>query len=86
MGTAEGRTALRDTVTRVWGAEPAGRLHLTLNAVIDESGPEPAVDSVMLMVAAGPSAAVLGSARVRQTVRNTREGWRITKRTIDTRG
>jgi hypothetical protein len=61
-------------------------LHLTLNAVIDESGAQLAVDSVMLMVGAGPSPSVLGSARVRQTVRHTPNGWRITARSIDTRG
>jgi uncharacterized protein (TIGR02246 family) len=86
MGTVEGQSALRETVARVWAAEPAGTLHLTLNAVIDESGAEPAVDSVMLMVGVGPAAAVLDSARVRQTVRRTPGGWRISARSIDTRG
>ena len=81
-GTAEGRNALRDAVARVWGAEPVGTLHVTLNAVLDESGAEPAVDSVMLMVGAGPSPVVLGSARVTQTVRHTPGGWRISKRAI----
>jgi hypothetical protein len=56
------------------------------DAVIDASGAQPAVDSVMLMVGAGPSPAVLGSARVRQTVRHTPGGWRISARSIDTRG
>jgi ketosteroid isomerase-like protein len=84
MGTVEGQSALRNTVAKVWAAEPAGTLHLTLNAVIDESGEEPVVDSVMLMVGAGPSPNVLGSARVRQTVRHTPGGWRISRRTIDT--
>jgi ketosteroid isomerase-like protein len=86
MGTVHGQSALRETVARVWAGEPAGTLHLTLNAVIDESGAEPAVDSIMLMVGVGPSPAVLGSARVRQTIRQTRDGWRISARTIDTRG
>jgi hypothetical protein len=82
MGAAEGRDALRDTVASVWAAEPPGTLHLTLNAVIDETGDEPAVDSVMLMVGSGSSSAVIGSARVRQVVRHTAEGWRISSRTI----
>jgi uncharacterized protein (TIGR02246 family) len=85
-GTVQGRRALRETVARVWAGEPAGTLHLTLNAVIDESGQEPAVDSVMLMVAVGPSPAVLGSARVRQTVQRTPGGWRISARSINTHG
>jgi ketosteroid isomerase-like protein len=84
MGTVEGQSALRDAVAKVWAAEPAGTLHLTLNAVIDESGEEPAVDSVMLMVGAGPSPNVLGSALIRQTVRDTPGGWRISRRRIDT--
>ncbi|MGO9975970.1 MAG: nuclear transport factor 2 family protein [Solirubrobacteraceae bacterium] len=77
MGTIHGQSALRDAVARVWAAEPAGTLHLTLNAVIDESGAEPTVESVMLMVRAGTSPTVLGSARVRQTVRQAPDGWRI---------
>ena len=84
MGTVEGQSALRDAVAKVWAAEPAGTLHLTLNAVIDESGEEPVVDSVMLMVGAGPSPNVLGSALIRQTVRDTPGGWRISRRRIDT--
>jgi SnoaL-like domain len=86
MGAVRGQRALRETVTRVWAGEPAGTLHLTLNAVIDESGQEPAVESVMLMVGAGPSPTVLGSARVRQAGRRTPDGWRISARSIDTHG
>jgi uncharacterized protein (TIGR02246 family) len=86
MGRVEGRSALRDAVARVWAGEPAGTLHLTLNAVLDESGAEPAVDSVMLMVGAGSSPGIVGSARVRQTVRHTSGGWRISARTISAHG
>lgn len=85
-GTAQGREPLRDAVARIWAAEPAGTLHLTLNAVLDESGAQPAVDSVMLMVSGGSSPGVLGSARVRQTVRRTPGGWRISARAINTHG
>lgn len=81
-GRAEGRAALSRTVAAVWAGEPAGTLHLTLNAVIDDSRTEPSVESVMLMVTTGSAPAVLGSARVIQTVRNTREGWRISERRI----
>jgi uncharacterized protein (TIGR02246 family) len=84
MGTVQGRSALRDAVARIWAAEPTGTLHLTLNAVLDESAAEPAVDSVMLMVAAGSSPGVLGTARVRQSVRHTPGGWRMSVRRINT--
>jgi uncharacterized protein (TIGR02246 family) len=83
-GHAQGRARLAETVARVWAAEPAGARHLTLNAVIDDTTAEPTVTSVMLMVAAGASGAVLGSAQVAQTVRRTAEGWRISKRHITT--
>jgi ketosteroid isomerase-like protein len=82
MGRADGPAALRETVAAVWAGEPAGTLHLTLNAVIDDTGTEPTVESVMLMVGAGPPPAVLGSARVIQTVRRTPRGWRISLRRI----
>jgi hypothetical protein len=82
MGTAHGRSALRDTVAHVWAGEPAGTLHLTLNAVIDTSGPQPSVDSVMLLLAAGTPPAIIGSAKVRQVVIRQPEGWRISRRTI----
>jgi hypothetical protein len=62
----------------------AGTLHLTLNAVIDASGPEPSVDNVMLMVTSGPSPVIVGSAKVRQVVTRRPEGWRISRRTIRT--
>jgi len=82
MGTVHGRGALRDAVARVWAAEPPGTLHLTLNAVIDSSGLEPSVDSVMLMVASGASPAIIGSAKVRQVMTRRPDGWRIRRRTI----
>jgi hypothetical protein len=84
MGTVQGRTALRDAVARVWADEPADTLHLTLNAVIDSSGTDPRVDSVMLMVGSGASPAIVGSARVRQTVTRGPDGWRISRREIAT--
>jgi hypothetical protein len=84
MGTAHGRAALRAAVARVWDNEPAATLHLTLNAVIDSSRPEPSVESVMLMVTTGVSPAIVGSAKVRQTVTRSRSGWRISSRTIST--
>jgi hypothetical protein len=84
MGTAHGRAALRDTVARVWADEAPATLHLTLNPIIDESGLEPSVESVMLMVTSGPSPVILGSAKVRQTVQRSPSGWRISRRVIAT--
>jgi uncharacterized protein (TIGR02246 family) len=81
-GSARGSAALRDAVTAVWAAEPPRTLHLTLNMTIDESGPDPSVSSVMLMVTRESPPAVLGSALVRQVVRRTSNGWRIASREI----
>jgi uncharacterized protein (TIGR02246 family) len=81
-GRAEGRAALSRTVAAVWASEPAGTLHLTLNAVIDDSRAEPSVESVMLMVTTGSPPAVIGSARVTQALRKTPDGWRISERRI----
>jgi uncharacterized protein (TIGR02246 family) len=85
-GVATGRPQLAETVARVWATEPAGTLHLTLNAVIQDTGPEhtQTVTSVMLMVSGGSPGAIVGSARVTQTVRRTDEGWRISERRIAT--
>src|ERR1700678_4393570 len=82
MGAATGREQLRDTVSRVWAGEPAGTLHLTLHAVIDQSGADIVVSSVMLMIGPGAVPAVLGAADVRQIVVSTPDGWRIADRTI----
>jgi len=84
MGTVHGQAALRDAVARVWAGEPTGTLHLTLNAVIDTSGSQPSVDSVMLMVASGAAPTIVGSAKVQQVVTRRPEGWRISRRTIAT--
>jgi uncharacterized protein (TIGR02246 family) len=81
-GSARGRAALRDAVTAVWAAEPPRTLHLTLNVTIDESGPDPSVTSVMLMVTRESPPTVLGAAVVRQVVRRTSDGWRIASREI----
>jgi uncharacterized protein (TIGR02246 family) len=81
-GTAHGRAALREAVARVWASEPAGTLHLTLNAVIEASGTEPQVDSVMLIVGSGTAPAIVGSAKVRQTMTRRPDGWRISRREI----
>lgn len=84
MGRAEGRAQLAETVARVWAREPSGTLHLTLNAIVDESAKETVVSSTMMMAASGSPGSVIGSARVVQTVRRTDEGWRIAERRIAT--
>jgi hypothetical protein len=66
----------------VWAAESQRTLHLTLNATIDESGTDPAVSSVMLVVTRDAKPDVVGSALLRQVVRRTRAGWRIASREI----
>jgi uncharacterized protein (TIGR02246 family) len=81
-GSARGRVELRDAVTAVWAAEPPHTLHLTLNVTIDESGPDPNVTSVMLMVTRESAPTLVGSALVRQVVRQTPDGWRIASRAI----
>jgi len=81
-GTATGRAALREAAGAMWAAEPPETLHLTLNATIDDAGPEPKVTSVTLIVTRGPAPRVLGSARVSQVVRRTPDGWRIASRVI----
>jgi ketosteroid isomerase-like protein len=81
-GTATGRAALRDAVGAAWAAEPPETMHVTLNATIDESGPEPEVRSVMLIVTRGPAPRVLGSALVSQLVQRTADGWRVASRVI----
>jgi ketosteroid isomerase-like protein len=68
QGTVRGRQALRTAVARVWANEPSGTLHLTLNAVIDDTGHDPAVDSLLLLLTPGAS--------------TSPEGWRIRLRTI----
>ena len=60
MGSARGRAALRGAVDAVWAAEPAHTLHLTLNVTIDESGPDPIVTSIMLMVTRDATPDVFG--------------------------
>ena len=81
-GRARGRGALRDAVAEVWAAEPPRTLHLTLNVTIDESGPDPTVNSVMLIVTRDAKPELHGPALVRQVVRRTAAGWRIASRDI----
>lgn len=50
MGHASGRDALAAAVTRVWDDEPPGTLHLTCNAVVDDSASTPVVASILVML------------------------------------
>jgi len=81
-GSASGRDSLATAVARVWGGEAAGTLHLTLNALIEESAPEPTVASTLLLIAPLSSSPIAGTAEVRQRVRRTSSGWRISSRSI----
>lgn len=69
----------------MWGAEPAGTLHLTLNPVID---PDPASPTaavarlVLLIIAPGTPPALVGSAHITQYLRGGADGWRITRRSV----
>lgn len=84
MGSISGRGALAAAVARVWEGEASGTLHLTLNAVIEESGPEPTVASILLLLSPLSPALVVETAEIRQRVRRTPSGWRISSRTIKT--
>jgi uncharacterized protein (TIGR02246 family) len=83
MGSISGRDALAAAVARVWDGEAPGTLHLTLNAVIEESGPEPTVASILLLLTPLSPSPVAGTAEVHQRVRRTPSGWRISSRTIN---
>jgi uncharacterized protein (TIGR02246 family) len=82
MGGASGRDALAAAVARVWDGEAPGTLHLTLNALIEESGPEPSVASTLLLIAPLSPSPVAGTAEVHQRLRRTSAGWRISSRNI----
>ncbi len=84
MGNVSGRDALAAAVARVWEGEAPGTLHLTLNAVIEESDPEPTVASTLVLLTPLSPASLAGTAQVRQRVRRTSSGWRISSRKIKT--
>jgi ketosteroid isomerase-like protein len=87
QGDYRGADALRAGLAAVWGAEPAGTVHLTLNPVID-AGPAPAdtavARTVLLIIAPGPPPALVHTANVTQHLRRGPDGWRITHRTVGT--
>jgi hypothetical protein len=90
QGDYRGTAALRRGLAAVWGAEPAGTLHLTLNPVID-AGPAAAAGtavarSVLLIIAPGPPPALAATARITQQLRAGAGGWKISRRTVETGG
>ena len=86
QGTYRGHEALRAGLAEVWGAEPAGTLHLTLNPVIDADPALPAAAvarSVLLIIAPGTPPALVGTAHITQHLRGGADGWRITRRRVE---
>jgi hypothetical protein len=94
QGTYRGTEALGRGLAEVWGAEPAGTLHLTLNPVIDEdpaasaaTAPAPApaaavARSILLMIDPGPPPTLIHTAHITQYLRGGADGWRITRRSV----
>ena len=86
QGNYHGRDALRRGLAEVWGAEPAGTLHLTLNPVIDADPASPTAAvarSVLLIIGPGAAPALVGSAHITQYLRRGANGWRITRRSVE---
>jgi hypothetical protein len=86
QGTYRGTEALRRGLAQVWGAEPAGTLHLTLNPVIDADPAWPAAAvarSVLLIIAPGTPPVLVGTSHITQCLRGDACGWRITRRRVD---
>jgi len=85
-GSYHGRDALRHGLAKVWAAEPAGTLHLTLNPVIDADPARPAAAvarSVLLIIAPGTPPAVVATAHITQYLRADAGRWRITRRRVE---
>jgi len=86
QGTYRGTDAVARGLVAVWGAEPAGTLHLTLNLVIgtDPDSPDTAVArSVLLIIAPGPPPALVATAHITQHLRAGAGRWRITRRRVE---
>lgn len=81
-GRVAGREKLATAVARVWEAEPPGTLHLTCNAVVDDTAATPTVASILLLLTPHPPGFAADAARVLQRFRHTPQGWRISSRQI----
>jgi uncharacterized protein (TIGR02246 family) len=82
-GTATGRAAVSEAAAARWASEPADTSHLTVNAAIDDSGPDPQVASTMVVLTRGPAPTVLSSTPVGHVLRRTPDGWRIASSVTD---
>jgi hypothetical protein len=82
MGNVSGRDALAETVARVWENEPPGTLHLTCNAVVDDSASTPTVASILVMLMPTAPGVAIQAADVVQHFVRTPAGWRISSRQI----
>jgi hypothetical protein len=86
QGAYHGTEALGRGLAQVWGAEPAGTLHLTLYPVIDADPASPAAAvarSVLLIIAPGTPPVLVGTAHITQYLRRDTDGWRITRRRVE---
>jgi uncharacterized protein (TIGR02246 family) len=83
MGNVAGRDALAAAVARVWENEPRGTLHLTCNAVVEDSASTPAVTSILVMLMPQPPGVAIQAADVVQHFTRTPAGWRISSRQIN---
>jgi uncharacterized protein (TIGR02246 family) len=79
-GGAKGRAAIGAAVKAVWAQEPAGSKHITRDVVITEAGAVIARSKLVIVVQG--TAVLFAQASVTQTLRRTREGWRIARRVI----
>ena len=80
QGHHAGREALRASVGPIWAAEGKATLHLTVNPVVDDDGPEPIARSVLLII--DPPVTIRTTAIITQTLRHSAGSWRIARRTV----
>jgi hypothetical protein len=86
QGRHAGRAALRAGVGPVWAAEGPATLHLTLNAVVEDTGssngPQATARSVLLIIDAAPPFTIRTVAAITQTLTRPGGSWRISGRTV----
>lgn len=84
-GEHRGRQALAETVGSVWAAEGDASVHLTLNAVIEDTpdGPERAIATTQLVIIDPARPPTIKSlATVVQHLEKVPTGWQITRRSV----
>jgi hypothetical protein len=84
QGHHAGREALRASVGPIWAAEGKATLHLTVNPVVDDDGPEPIARSVLLII--DPPVIIRTTTIITQTLRHSAGSWRIARRTVGAAG